>query len=197
MQKHVLEDIKKKLKKLKKIVKQAKKFHKKTTILINKKKKLKKTKKINNKPKIKFISRINIRITKNNIFCTFLKKKKIKHAASSGKYKLHISKKFFKINYKKMLFKFFKKIKKKIRYNSLHLKISCPKRFRKRILRLIIKLRKQKFKIKKYRKLKLPNLFLIQFQHRKCLNGCRPQKKIRKKRRRFRKYQKKIKKTKR
>jgi hypothetical protein len=151
-------------------------------------------KKLNKQHKIYLITTINIKIKQNNIFCTLRKNQKIKKIASAGLYKIRISKKFLKLNYKKVIKLFLKKIKKKITFNNLLLNISCSKKFRKKILRQVLKFRKKYYKqfSYKYKKKNYAELFAISFKNKKCFNGCRPKKKIRKKRRRFRVFNKKL-----
>ncbi len=138
--------------------------------------------------KVKIYNHITIRVKANNIFCTLKKQNKTLCVGSSGIYKIHISKKILKTNIKIVISKFLLNIKKKIRFSNFFLTIICAKKFKKKLLRQILKFRKKIIK-KHLKKLKLKNLPLaikINFNPKKCFNGCRASKKIRKKRRYFR-----------
>jgi hypothetical protein len=138
--------------------------------------------------KIKVYTYITIRVTANNVFCTLKKQNRTLYVGSAGIYKIHISKKILKTNLKIIISKFLFNIKKKIRFSNFFLTIICAKKFKKKLLRQILKFRKKLIK-KQFRKLKQKNLPLaikITFNPKKCFNGCRASKKIRKKRRYFR-----------
>ena len=138
--------------------------------------------------KIKIYTYITIRVTANNVFCTLKKQNKTLCVGSAGIYKVHISKKILKTNLKIIISKFLFNIKKKIRFSNFFLTIISAKKFKKKLLRQILKFRKKLIK-KQFKKLKQKNLPLaikINFNPKKCFNGCRAPKKIRKKRRYFR-----------
>jgi hypothetical protein len=191
MQKQNVKSVKKFLKQLKNNIKISRCLH---NSLHKEKKKRIILKKIKNIRKIRVATTLNIKIARNNVFCTLIKKKKVKKTGSAGIYKIRISKKFLKMNYKRVIKIFLKKIKKKITFNNLFLNIFCAKKFRKKILRQILKFRKKNYKRLryKYKKKKYIEILAINFKNKKCFNGCRPKKKIRKKRRRFRVFKKKL-----
>ena len=122
-----------------------------------------------------FTHRLNINLKFNNIFCTFINiyKNKLLLSRSSGKYNIKTSKKNLKHTFKIILTNFLKDIKKKVFFKSLIISIIAPVRLRKKILIFISRYFRRK------------NL-LIRFKRLKCYNGCRPPKKIRKKRKRLR-----------
>jgi hypothetical protein len=138
--------------------------------------------------RIKTYTHITIKVSANNIFCTLRKRNKTLYVGSSGIYKIHISKKILKTNIKIVISKFLFSIKKKIRFSNFFLTIVCAKKFKKKLLRQILKFRKKilKKQLKKLKNKNLPLLIKINFNPKKCFNGCRASKKIRKKRRYFR-----------
>ena len=118
---------------------------------------------------------ITLRIKANNIFCTLVQNstKVTKHTGSCGKYKIKTSKRKLKFVTKSLLKIFFEKISSLIkRKYFLHVNLISPKKVR----RLMIK--------------SLPSFedksVVLDLKAKKCFNGCRPPKKVRKKRRRFR-----------
>ena len=124
--------------------------------------------------KKKRCNRIYIRFTQNNVFCTLLNKSnKISVTSSSGKYKIKTSKKVLKFSSKIILNSFIYEIFKKIHKSQLLINIIAPKFLRKKIIKQL------KFKIKNKN-------ILIEIQHNKSFNGCRPKKQRRKKRKGFR-----------
>lgn len=139
---------------------------------------------------------LSIKVTKNNIFCTLKNKKKIRKQLSAGALKIHISKKTIKANTKLVIAKFLGKIKRYIVLNRLSLNITCPRRLKKRIVRQLLKFRKKiyKKKIKRFKKKRFIGFLTIKINTKKCFNGCRPVKKIRKKRKRFKATKPKLKK---
>jgi hypothetical protein len=140
------------------------------------------------KIKIKPLTTLTIRLASNNVFCTLKKDKQLLCVGSAGIYKIHISKRFLKSNAKLIIAKFFSKIKKKIRFISLLINLICPKKLKKKILRQILKFRKKQIK-KQWKLLKKKRVAItiaIKCRPQKCFNGCRPSKKVRKKRRVFR-----------
>lgn len=194
--------------------------------------------------KKKYLKKISIKVTQNNIFCTFvnLKEKKTLLVASSGIYKLKLSKKTLKRFYKPFINLFLYNVKKYCKnFNSTVFNIIAPLKFRRNIGKIIkfnmvmsreelrnqLKLNKkrdskQKFvknikkiskiksqvksrKVESERKLSSPKLkrldyrlryqikrnrynILVNFINKKCFNGCRVKKKLRKKRRFYRLY---------
>ena len=125
-------------------------------------------------PKV-FTHRLNIFLKFNNIFCTFTKifKNTLLLSRSSGKYHIKTSKKNLKHTFKIVLTNFFYDMKKTSFFKSLIVSIVAPVRLRKKILNLVGHFFPRK------------NLLVI-FKKMKCYNGCRPSKKIRKKRKRIR-----------
>jgi hypothetical protein len=119
---------------------------------------------------------IALKLKKNNIFLSLkcLRKNRILFRASTGKYKIKVSKKNIRFFIKPILIKFFKDIKLKINKNPIVVTVVSPLRLRKRILRLL------------QQKLPKNKKTIIKFLDKKCYNGCRASKKIRKKRRRLR-----------
>lgn len=131
--------------------------------------------------------KIDIKVTHNNFFCTFsdLKVNKTIHIASGGLYKIKISRRKFKRFYKSILFIFFAKIKKYFfSINNTIFNIKAPINIRKKICRFIIS---QVKKVRLSKKKKIKNI-ILNFIPKKCFNGCRAKKKIRKKRRLYRIY---------
>lgn len=124
-----------------------------------------------------FRHRVNIYLKLNNIFCTFSRQSNnnILLSRSSGSYKIKTSKKNLKHTYKLVLINFFREVMEK-RYRSLKrfiFFIVAPVRLRKKILKIIGNFFRKK------------NLLII-FRRLKCFNGCRPPKRVRKKRKRMR-----------
>jgi ribosomal protein S11 len=144
--------------------------------------------------KRRLLKKVNIRIAQNNIFCTFtdLKNKKILHTSSSGVYKIKISKRKLKYLYSPFISLFFKKIKKNTKnLSNTFFNIIAPSRLRKKILKQVstiikefnfLSLKKQKKKAKRYKNV------VINIDTKKCFNGCRAPKGIRKKRNFYRIY---------
>ena len=144
--------------------------------------------------KKRLLKKISIRIAQNNIFCTLtdLKSKRILHASSSGIYKIKISKRKLKYLYGPFISLFFKKIKKNTKnLSNTFFNIIAPARLRKKILKLVsiiikefnfLSLKKQNKKAKRYQNI------VININTKKCFNGCRAPKGIRKKRNFYRIY---------
>lgn len=142
-----------------------------------------------------FYFKLTILIKKNNIFCNFsdFKNNKTLNSCSSGKYKIKVSKKTLKYTHDLVLNKFYKEIwskvytkikKKEIKKNKgikkslqkgLFVNIVCSTRLRKKVCQYVYR----KFK-------KIP--LIINSLNKKIFNGCRPPKKVRKKRRKMRIY---------
>ena len=114
--------------------------------------------------------KISILIKPNNIFCTLedLILKKTLLLYTSGKSKLHISKKTLRFNSKLLIKNFLILLKRYVKSDNLIVVISGPIKVRKFILKqttLALKL----------------NKLIIDVKAKKCFNGCRPKKKRRKK----------------
>jgi len=123
-----------------------------------------------------FSIKIVIRIRSNNIFCTLLDlaAKKTLFNISSGKYNLNTSKKKLKYNIRIILNSFFKDSYPYLKQNNNFIvELVAPFKNRKQALNLIQENIKQK------------NI-ILQIKENKCFNGCRPSKKRRKKRLKFR-----------
>jgi ribosomal protein S11 len=120
-----------------------------------------------------FSKKLNIRITPNNVFCTLksLKTGKTLKVGSSGKYKVKTSKKNLRFTYKIVVGFFLKEIEKKLKKTKLLINLIGPIRVRKALVKQIVKI--------------LPKMkeLAINIDAKKCFNGCRPQKKRRKKQR--------------
>lgn len=148
-----------------------------------------------------FYFKLTILIKKNNIFCNFsdFKNNKTLNSCSSGKYKIKISKKTLKYTHDLVLNKFYREIwrkvyvkikkkenkkniksikgkkSKKVLRKGLFVNIVCSTRLRKKVCQFVYR----KFK-------KIP--LIINSLSKKIFNGCRPPKKVRKKRRKMRIY---------
>lgn len=114
--------------------------------------------------------KVSILIKPNNIFCTLedLILKKTLLLYTSGKSKLHISKKTLRFNSKLLIKNFLILLKRYIKNDNLIVVISGPIKVRKFVLKqttLALKL----------------NKLIIDVKAKKCFNGCRPKKKRRKK----------------
>jgi hypothetical protein len=141
----------------------------------------------------RFIKKVVIKAVQNNFFCSLidLKDNKTLHLSSAGIYKIKVSKRKFKKVYKNFLKIFFHKIRKHLRnLSNVVFVITAPIRIRRKIFKLIkplIKPRNTRFNKKKFilKKKKTSNV-LISIVPKKCFNGCRVQKKVRKKRRLYR-----------
>jgi len=131
-----------------------------------------------------FENRCTIRLTANNMFCTFSKilNNQIIQCASSGMYKIKTTKKRMKYTYKTILDTFLNKSTQLVQqknknlnlYRPLILIITAKKRFHKRVIKNFYKISKRKI------------LFLTIIKPKRCFNGCRASKKRRKKRLRYR-----------
>jgi hypothetical protein len=115
---------------------------------------------------------LNIRVTSNNIFCLLRKRKNnaVVNRCSSGKYKIKTSKKKMKHTFELVLNSFFSEINRNSSSEGVVVSIISPIRIRKKLINLIF------FNLKKKK-------LLIKVLKKKSFNGCRPPKKIRKKRR--------------
>lgn len=147
--------------------------------------------------KSKFIKKINIKFVQNNLFCTLVdvKKNKILHTSSSGKYGIEISKRQMKKNYIEFLELFFKKIEKYCKnLNHTMFNISAPIKIRKKVWKIV----KRQIFVFNAKKVLINRKFRLKFKKRynilinllplKCFNGCRVKKKLKKKRRLYRLY---------
>lgn len=142
--------------------------------------------KVSNKIENIFKFNLAILVKKNNVFCTFsnFEEKKTIKACSSGTYKIKVSKKTLRYTYDLVLEKFYRDIRKHVYpkkkkifvgKKGLFVTLVCSKRLRKKVSQSI----RRNFK-------KIP--LLIKVLNKKVFNGCRPPKKVRKKRRRMRIY---------
>ena len=120
------------------------------------------------RPKFLFI----VKSTQNNVFCTLknFRNNKIFLNTSSGKEKIHISRKTLIFGSKQILLSFLKKIKKKIKGSKILINITAPLRIKIILLRLIKNFIQHSY-------------IYINTNHKKCFNGCKPPKKKRKKQR--------------
>lgn len=136
---------------------------------------------------------LTIRIKPNNVFCTL--KNEIDNKVISGsstKYKIKMSKKTLRYNYKIVVRSFLEEAKKMLKSNSILVNVTSPKRVRKELLRILKKklLLKQKSSSKNTddeEKQKF-DAVVFNFNAKKCFNGCRAKKKRRNKQRGLRIY---------
>lgn len=141
---------------------------------------------------------LTIRIKPNNVFCTLknLTSNRMM-SGSSTKYKVKMSKKTLRYNYKIVIRSFLEETKKVLKTKFLFVCIIAPRRIRRDLLRILKK--RLMFKPKKSLKLstdeegeeiirKCPHLLMFDFYAKKCFNGCRARKKKRKKQRGLRIY---------
>lgn len=119
-----------------------------------------------------FSHKLSVVVTANNIFCslTGCRKNKTLKSCSSGKYKIKTSKKKLKHTFDLVISNFISEINQKFNYKGIIINITSPIKIRKKIINTI------SFNFKK-----IP--LLIKVLKKKSFNGCRPPKKIRKKRR--------------
>ena len=117
-----------------------------------------------------FSRKLTIRITPNNIFCNLknISTNKTVKVGSSGKYKVKTSKKTLKFSCKIVLGFFLEEIKQETIKKEILLSLTAPIKLRKVILE----------QVAKYIQL---SSMIINFNQKKCFNGCRPPKKKRKK----------------
>jgi len=113
-----------------------------------------------------------LKVKQNNLFCTLknIITNRLLLVASAGKLKLNVSKNKLFFLQKKIIFKFLKKVKwiLKKQKSSLILRLVCPLKLRRRVLRHV------KILLKK-------RPLVVIFSDLKIFNGCRPKKKRRKK----------------
>lgn len=147
------------------------------------------------KSKLKFFfgKVLTIRVKPNNVFCTFVNKVNQKTiSGTSTKYKVKMSKKALRYNYKVILKSFLKETKRFLKSKRILVSVTSPKRIRRELVRTLKTrlIRRKKFvrkasgKIVRYS----PDLLLFRFNSKKCFNGCRVRKKRRKKQRGLRIY---------
>lgn len=141
---------------------------------------------------------LTIRIKPNNVFCTFrnlISNRMI--SGSSTKYKVKMSKKTLRYNYKIVVRSFLEETKKVLKTKFLSVCIIAPKKIRRDLLRILKKklMFKAKSIVKPSRKnhdekkrRKLPHFLMFNFYAKKCFNGCRARKKKRNKQRGLRIY---------
>jgi hypothetical protein len=136
---------------------------------------------------------INILVKQHNVFCilTTTKENKALHVCSSGKYKIKMSKKKIIHTYYWYLRKFFGIIKKLIRIPSIK-KLSDKKLKVNKRAGIIVKLISSRqiseniINTTRYILKKRPYFLLV--SDKKIFNGCRPPKKVRKRKRRMRNF---------
>jgi ribosomal protein S11 len=136
---------------------------------------------------------ITIRIKPNNVFCTFVNKANRKTiSGTSTKYKVKMSKKALRYNYKVILKSFLKETKRFLKSKRILVSVTSPRKIRRELFRTLKTrlIRRKKF-VQKASGKKIrysPNLLLFRFNSKKCFNGCRVRKKRRKKQRGLRIY---------
>jgi ribosomal protein L18 len=127
--------------------------------------------------KSKFL-RLTVRVAPNNMFCHIkdTKTNTVLRSVSSGSYKMKVSKKGIR-NYSKLIANaFLKDLRdKQIRFNKpVVAKFIAPLGIRKPLLTI--------FKNSLFKKLAKKKKLLLEIASKKVFNGCRPRKKVRKKR---------------
>lgn len=117
-----------------------------------------------------FSKKLDIRITPNNVFCTLkdLSTNTIVDVGSSGKYQVKTSKKTLRFSCKIIINFFLEQVKYKIKSKKILVNLTGPIRLRKVVLEQIAKYIGGASAT-------------ININQKKCFNGCRPQKKRRKK----------------
>lgn len=135
---------------------------------------LSKFRKINNLQFAPFDKLMTIRIKPNNMFCTLtsvqLRKKVI--CSTATKYRIRMSKKIYRYNYKLILNSFYEEAKPFIGKKML-ISITAPKRVRRDLLQI---LKKKLFKNKRRSSIKTERVALFNLKAKKCFNGCRARK---------------------
>lgn len=136
---------------------------------------------------------LTIRIKPNNVFCTLKNETNNKVVSgSSTKYKIKMSKKTLRYNYKIVVRSFLEEAKKMLKSNFLLVYITAPKRVRRELLRMLKKKllssKKSLFKSSDSEDKKMFNAVVFNFHAKKCFNGCRAKKKRRNKQRGLRIY---------
>ena len=120
----------------------------------------------------RFSYQVNIRIGPHNIFLNasgLWGKKKTYISETAGTFKVGISKKKLKHVYSIVLSKFYFKLKKIVKKRGVIFEVISPIKIRKKVVKTILYSFKQ-------------NWCIVNAIAKKCFNGCRPPKKIRKKR---------------
>lgn len=135
---------------------------------------------------------MTIRIKPNNMFCTLTSTtKKRAVSATSAKYRIKMSKKALKYNYKLILKSFIEETRKFFGKKML-ISLTAPKRIRRELFRILKKKLTLKKKFTKDALGKLipatQRILLFRFNAKKCFNGCRVRKKKRSKQRGLRIY---------
>jgi ribosomal protein S11 len=145
------------------------------------------------KSKFFFSKVITIRIKPNNVFCTFVNRANRKTiSGTAAKYKVKMSKKALRYNYKLILKSFLKETKRFLKSKRVFISVTSPRKIRRELLRTLKTrlLRRKKFARKASGKTirYSPDFLLFRFNSKKCFNGCRVRKKRRKKQRGLRIY---------
>ena len=145
--------------------------------------------------KLRYVNKIDLRFSPNNIFgtCGLLSNSKVLSSVSGGSFKLHSSRKMkkhvfktFLTNFRKTVEKTFRRRKKEIKnriiyYENTIITFILNKKFRRQIKKTFKFLKNTNKKVKK-------NKILYIIRPKKCFNGCRVSKKRRKKHIRFRTF---------
>lgn len=120
----------------------------------------------------RFSYQVNIRIGPHNIFVNasgLRGKKRTYISETAGTYKVGISKKKLKHVYSLVLNRFYFNLKKIVKKRGVIFEVISPIKIRKKVVKTILHAFKQ-------------NWCIVNAISKKCFNGCRPPKKIRKKR---------------
>jgi len=122
--------------------------------------------------------RLTIKVVPNNIFCTIKdnQSNKVLKSVSSGSYNIKLSKKGLRYYAKVVVTSFLKDLRElKIKFNkSIVIKVIAPIQIRRQIITVLSTSLFGKFTTKKNT--------ILEVESKKVFNGCRPRKKIRKKR---------------
>jgi len=125
---------------------------------------------------LRYSHKIYIRLTSNNVFCTLIKHNKTAKVGSAGLFKVKTSIKKLRFSSKEIIEKFFKRIRKLVTSNKLLINLIGPIKLKKKIVKILISLKNAYIKQPR-------GSIVLTTKAKKCFNGCRPKKKIRKKRR--------------
>jgi ribosomal protein S11 len=136
---------------------------------------------------------VTIRIKPNNVFCTMRNTKtKSVVSASCTKYKVKMSKKSLKHNYKLVVKSFLKNLPTLPNSTKVLVCLTAPKRVRKELFGIFNKSLDLNQRYTKQASGSVirnsPNVLLFKFHAKKCFNGCRARKKRRSKQRGLRVY---------
>lgn len=139
---------------------------------------------------------LTIRIKPNNVFCTLRSEIDFRMVSgSSTKYKVKMSKKTLRYNYKIIVKSFLEETKKDLKTRFLLICVTAPKRIRRELLRMLKKKLKSRDKSTSINKningnenIKSESILMFDFYAKKCFNGCRARKKKRNKQRGLRVY---------